>query len=245
MSRNYPPEAKLQGFIESDWIDEVLYRVKPGKEATVLCCRGGSAAPADLLAAKVYHDRRFRGFANDATYQAGRVIMDRRARRAVAAKTEFGRTVQTGLWTAGEFETLRLLHAAGAAVPRPLACSEDVILMEFVGDDSGPAPLLNRVSPARDEAYHLFDALLHNIELWLARDRIHADLSPFNILYWQGALTVIDFPQAIDPRFNPAAHELLRRDIANVCGYFARYEVSADPLQLADTLWCQFEQGDL
>ncbi|MGD9890099.1 MAG: RIO1 family regulatory kinase/ATPase [Dehalococcoidia bacterium] len=30
--------------------------------------------------------------------------------------------------------------------------------------------------------------------MWFARDRIHADLSPFNILYWEGALTVIDFP---------------------------------------------------
>lgn len=245
MSRNYPPEAKLQGFLESDWIDEILYQVKPGKEATVFCCRGGSAAPANLLAAKVYHDRRFRGFANDTTYQAGRVILDQRARRAVAKKTGFGRTVQTGLWTAAEFETLRLLHAAGAAVPRPLACSEDVILMEFVGDDSGPAPLLNRVSPARDEAMHLFDGLLRDIELWLARDRIHADLSPFNILYWQGALTAIDFPQAVDPRFNSDAPDLLQRDIANVCGYFARYGVRADPLCLAADLWRRFEQGEL
>ena len=39
MSRNYPPEARLEGFLDSEWIAEELYRVKPGKEATVLCCR--------------------------------------------------------------------------------------------------------------------------------------------------------------------------------------------------------------
>jgi RIO kinase 1 len=245
MSRNYPPEAKLEGFLDSDWIDEVLYRVKPGKEATVLCCRGGPAAPVGLIAAKVYHDREFRGFANDALYQQGRVIVDRRARRAFANKTHFGREVQSRMWTASEYETLRLLHAAGADVPRPLTCSSEVILMEFVGDDVGPAMPLNRMSPERDEARHLFDCLLGNIELWLAHDRIHADLSPFNVLYWDGRLKVIDFPQAVDPRFSPKAQELLRRDVDNVCRYFARYGVRADPVRLADDLWFRFVRGDL
>jgi RIO kinase 1 len=245
MSRNYPPEAKLDGFIDSLWIDEVLYRVKPGKEATVVCCRGGSAAPVDLIAAKVYHDRGFRGFANDAVYQQGRVITESRARRAFENKTRFGRQVQTGLWTAGEFETLKLLHAAGADVPRPLSSSSDVILMEFVGDEDGPAPPLNRVWPEPAEARHLFERLMRNIELCLAHNRIHADLSPFNILYHEGTLTIIDFPQAVDPRFSPKARELLARDIDNVCAYFVRHGVRTDPVRLADDLWFRFMRGEI
>lgn len=245
MSRNYPPEAKLDGFLDDLWIDEILYRVKPGKEATVICCRGGSTAPVDLIAAKVYHDRSFRGFANDALYQQGRVILDRRTRRAFQNKTSYGREAQSAMWTASEFETLRVLHAAGADVPRPLTCSSEVLLMEFVGDEDAPAMPLNRVSPERDEATHLFETLLRNIELWLSHDRIHADLSPFNVLYWQGALTVIDFPQAVDPRFSPKAHELLERDIDNICRYFSRYGVQADSFRLAGNLWRRFERGDL
>jgi RIO kinase 1 len=245
MSRNFPPEAKLEGFIESNWIDDILYRVKPGKEATVLCCRAGPAAPAGLIAAKVYHDRDFRGFSNDALYQQGRVILDRRARRAFESKTRFGREVQTGLWTAAEYETLRLLYAAGADVPRPLTCSPDVILMEFVGDDEGPAVPLHRLSPEPAEARRLFECLLHNIELWLAHDRIHADLSPFNVLYWNGTLKMIDFPQAVDPRFSHKARELLARDIDNVCRYFARCGVQADAARLADDLWFRFVRGAL
>lgn len=245
MSRNYPPEAKLEGFIESDWIDEILYQIKPGKEATVFCCRGGPEAPDGLIAAKVYHDRDFRGFHNDARYQQGRVILDRRARRAFESKTHFGRRVQAEMWTASEFETLRLLHAAGADVPRPLTCSSDVLLMQFIGDDDAPGTPLHRVAPERAEAQRLLEQLLCNIELWLAHDRIHADLSPFNILYWERSLTVIDFPQAVDPRFSPKARELLRRDIENVCGYFSRYGQRADPLRLADDLWFRFVHGDL
>ena len=31
---------------------------------------------------------------------------------------------------------------------------------------------------------------------------VHGDLSPHNILYWQGEAKLIDFPQVSDPRFN-------------------------------------------
>lgn len=242
---NYPPEAKLDDFLENNWIDEILYSVKPGKEATVFCCRGGPESPVELIAAKVYHDRSFRGFANDSLYQQGRVITNARTRRAVASKTRFGREAQAGMWTGSEYETLGVLYAAGADVPRPLTSSAEVILMEFVGDDEGPGTPLHRVSPERADAQRLFARLLQNIELWLAHDRIHGDLSPFNILHWQGRLTVIDFPQAVDPRFNPKARELLRRDLENVCAYFGRYGVRADPLRLADDLWFRFVRSEL
>ena len=245
VSRNFPPEARLDDFIESNWIEDILYRVKPGKEATVLCCQGGPAAPDGLIAAKVYHDREFRGFANDAVYQQGRVILDRRARRAFEGKTRFGRQVQTGMWTASEFETLKVLHAAGADVPRPLICSSDVLLMEFIGDEEGPAMSLSRAVDGRDEAEGLFASLVRNIELWLRHNRIHGDLSPFNILYWDGALKIIDFPQAVDPRFSPKARELLERDISNVCQFFTRHGVQADARRLADNLWFRFVRGEL
>lgn len=245
MSRNYPPEAKLADYLEDQWLDEILYRVRPGKEATVICCRGGAVAPLPLIAAKVYHDRSFRGFANDAAYQQGRVILDQRARRAFATKTRFGREVQTGLWTAAEFETLKMLHTAGADVPQPFTHSADVLLMEFIGDEDGPAPLLQRVSLERDEAEHLFRILMRNIELWLSLNRIHADLSPFNVLYDNGALKVIDFPQAVDPRFSPEAYDLLARDIERVAAYFVRQGVSIDATRLADELWFRFMRGEL
>lgn len=245
VSRNHPPEARLDDFIESNWIDDILYRVKPGKEATVLCCQGGPAAPPGLLAAKVYHDREFRGFANDAVYQQGRVILDSRARRAFQSKTRFGREVQAGMWTASEFETLKLLHAAGADVPQPFICSSDVLLMEFIGDEEGPAMALGRAVDDRDEAEELFASLMRNIELWLSCNRIHGDLSAFNVLYWEGALKIIDFPQAVDPRFSPKARELLERDIGNVCQFFARHGVRADAGRLADKLWYRFIRGEL
>ena len=33
---------------------------------------------------------------------------------------------------------------------------------------------------------------MHKVELFLACDRIHGDLSAYNVLYWQGNVTLID-----------------------------------------------------
>ncbi|MCB8985989.1 MAG: serine protein kinase RIO, partial [Ardenticatenaceae bacterium] len=66
---------------------------------------------------------------------------------------------------------------------------------------------------------------------------IHGDLSAYNILYWDGDIWLIDFPQVVDARANPHAPELLRRDVTRVCEYFARYGVESDPLQLTLDMW--------
>ena len=86
---------ELDAFHDDGWIADVLHTVKSGKEATVYCCKGGTRAEAGLIAAKVYRPRAWRSFKNDAVYQEGRVIVDRRLRRAVAKKTQTGRGCQS------------------------------------------------------------------------------------------------------------------------------------------------------
>ena len=227
-------EAALDPFFSDGLIEEVLYQLKSGKEATVYCCR----AKDGLVAAKVYKPRGFRGFRNDAVYQEGRVILDRRAARAVARRSDFGQAVKESLWTNHEWETLRVLHAAGADVPRPIAHSNGAIVMEFVGDEDGPAPALKEARLDEEERAEVFEQLMDNIQLWLAYDVVHGDLSPFNVLYHQGAPVVIDFPQAVDPRFNGNAFDLLVRDVSNI----ARYARRDDGFALAERYWSVWER---
>jgi RIO kinase 1 len=245
MSTTTTPAETLAEFFDKELIDELLYPVKSGKEATVYCCRGGPKAPVPLVAAKIYHDRERRNFHNDAVYREGTVILNGRDRRAAAKKTRFGREFLFGAWVVREWETLRKLHNAGADVPRPIAFSERALLMEFIGDEEGAAHPLNRVHLEREQAQKLLAALLRNIELWLACDRVHADLSPFNVLYHAGGLVTIDFPQAVDPRFNANARDLLQRDVDNVCRYFARFGAYASGDWFVDDLWRRFRRSEL
>ena len=243
----------LGGFYRDKWFTDILYRVKGGKEATVYCCRAHPSTGLELLAAKVYRPRMFRAMRNDWIYRQGRDILgadgkairDRRSLRAVRKKTRHGRHVSTASWSQQEYNALRDFHAAGADVPRPLAQSADAILMEYVGDAALPAPILQRVSLPSGEAGGLFERLIRNVELFLTCDRIHADLSAFNILYWQGQIRIIDFPQVADPWSNPSALPLLSRDVERVCQYFARQGVQSNPGRIVNDLWTRFRNAEL
>jgi RIO kinase 1 len=79
--------------------------------------------------------------------------------------------------------------------------------------------------------------VLHNIELMLANNRIHGDLSAFNILYWEGEITLIDFPQSMNPEQSPSTFQVFSRDVTRVCEYFARKGVRSNPHKLAADLW--------
>jgi RIO kinase 1 len=91
----------------------------------------------------------------------------------------------------------------------------------------------------------LFDQIISNVELWLACNIVHGDLSAYNLLLDGDRLVAIDFPQASDPRFNTHASALLSRDIQHVCDYFARWGVESSPSSLTTDLWDRFLRGHL
>ena len=140
-------------------------------------------------------------------------------------------------WLEHEYKTMQILHTAGADVPRPYAIGNNAILMEFIGDAEMAAPTLNQIDLERDEAQLLFERVLHNIEILLSNERVHADLSAFNILYWQGEITLIDFPQAISPLENQNAFLIFERDLQRICEYFIRQGVDVEYRKLARKLW--------
>jgi len=224
---------------------EVLGQLKSGKEATVWCCRAVSANGVSLVAAKRFVELEQRQFRNDALYQAGRHIRDNRGGRAMRGKSEYGREIQFSSWVDQEFDTLKRLHGGGADVPRPLGRSGQTLIMEYVGSEDSPAPLLHRVDLMPDEARTAFDRILRNIRLFLSLDCVHGDLSDFNVLWWNGVPMVIDFPQSVDPRVNENAFGLLVRDIENVCRCFCKYGITGDGQALATELWGKHLNGRL
>jgi serine/threonine-protein kinase RIO1 len=58
-------------------------------------------------------------------------------------------------------------------------------------------------------------------------------------LYWEGAITLIDFPQVVSPRINRNAFSIFERDITRVCEYFSKQGVNADPRKIAGELWAK------
>lgn len=236
---------EIKIFIDDGWIDDLLFLVKTGKEASVYCCRAAPARGSAFFALKVYKSREARSFRDAAIYQEGRIIANARTARAVHNKSRFGRVVEFGAWARHEFTTLSLLHRAGADVPRPMRAADNAILVEFVGYEGRPAPQLRNVRLSPPEAERLLEQALRNIEIMLSCHVVHGDLSAYNMLYVDGSLRLIDFPQAVDARTNRHARSLRARDVANVCRYFAAQGADATPGNFADELWELYQRARL
>lgn len=237
----------LGRFYEDKLITDVLRSVKGGKEANVYCCEAHPSTGLELIAAKVYRPRMFRQLRNDARYRQGRDILDEDGHvvhdggmvHAVRKKSSFGRELAHSSWLAHEYQTLTLLYEAGADVPRPLEQGNNTILMEYLGLESSPAPTLHQVRLPPGQVRPIYHRLMENVELMLTWGRVHGDLSAFNVLYWEGDVWIIDFPQAIDPWDNPDAWDIFQRDIRRLCQYFGRYGLPCDPARIAGELWAR------
>lgn len=235
----------LVSFYEHKWISDVTRRVKGGKEASVYQCNPGAEVDVPLLAVKVYRPRSLRNLKNDQQYRVGRTDLDEDGHalwkeadiNAIIKRTRYGEEVRHQSWIAYELVTLETLYAAGADVPKPFAKEKNAILMEYIGDDGISAPPLSHIALDVDEARPLFERVVRNLDIMLSKDRIHGDLSAYNILYWDGDIKLIDFPQVVIPESNPSSWGIFQRDVTRVCQYFIAQGVDCDPKKLAADLW--------
>ncbi|MEL7240228.1 MAG: RIO1 family regulatory kinase/ATPase, partial [Planctomycetota bacterium] len=136
----------LSEFFEDQLLTDILAKVKGGKEANVYCCLGKDDR---LIAAKIYRPPEFRAMKNDWVYRLGRgetdatgkAARDSREQRAMANRTRFGKELRSGSWIYSEVAALNDCYDAGVCVPQLIAHSERVLLMQYLGDDDGPAPM--------------------------------------------------------------------------------------------------------
>jgi RIO kinase 1 len=238
----------LEQFADAGYITDVVNRVKSGKEATVFCCRAHPSTGRELVAAKVYAIGIGAHYRMNKLYADGRFRMykpDSRQERAIKSGKQHGKEMVFDDWVSQEYANLCAFHAAGADVPAPIAQCGSGILMEYVGDAARPAPTLVGATLSALEAQRLFDQAMRNIRIFLAKDRVHGDLSPYNMLLWKDRLVIIDLPQVVHARWNDEAFNVLKRDIENILQFFSRRGVKASATELAIDLWTKYRREEL
>ncbi len=204
-------------------IDEVLGRLKSGKEANISLVRRGE----QIFAAKVYKDRATRSFKNNSDYKEGRKVRNTRTQRAMDSGGSFGRDAAEQEWKSAEADALFKLAGTGVRIPTPIMFYEGVLLMELVKDAEGrPAPRLIDVAIAPEEAMGVFADIVAQMIAMLCCDVIHGDLSPYNILAAAEGPTIIDFPQVISAVHSSRAEYFFLRDFDNVGRFLAGFDRS-------------------
>ncbi|GAB5096542.1 MULTISPECIES: PA4780 family RIO1-like protein kinase [unclassified Caballeronia] len=233
---------RLIPLLEEGLIDEVISQLMSGKEATVYVVRCQDATRC----AKVYKDAKQRSFRQASSYRDGRKVKNSRQARAMEKGTRYGREMQEALWQNAEVDALFRLANAGVRVPQPFICTDGVLLMELVVDDSGNvAPRLNDVHLTEARALELHAMLLKQVVRMLCAGVIHGDLSEYNILLAAEGPVIIDLPQAVDAAGNNEAAPMLKRDVDNLASYFGQFAPKLLRTDYGTEIWSLFEAGGL
>ncbi len=130
-------------------------------------------------------------------------------------------------WTRREHTILGRLREAGVRAPIPYGHARNILVMEYIGSAEGAAPRLKDARFEDPEA--VYRDLVDQVGR-MVRDAklVHGDLSPYNTLYLDGHVVLIDVAQAIAAD-HPEARRLLVRDITNFAKFFTRLGLPVEP----------------
>jgi RIO kinase 1 len=136
-------------------------------------------------------------------------------------------------WAKKEFKNLDLLYRTKVRVPAPLKRLNNILVMEYIGDENKAAPMLKDVLLRNPEK--IFNEIMTFITRMYKARIVHADLSAFNILMFRQKPYIIDVGQAV-LLDHPTAMEFLKRDIHNIVQYFKKYEIKSNEQTIFEKL---------
>lgn len=213
----------IYDLMTSDYIDMVHYPISTGKEGNVFFATDNEG---DGMALKIFRTSTST-FKRVAKYIEG----DPRFRGVTG-----NRWRMIYAWVNKEFKNLARYADAGIPVPEPITFQQNCLLMEFIGDETGPAPQLkDAVLEDPNDTYG--EVISFIIDGWKEAHLVHGDLSEYNILMDRGEPIMIDVGQAMTTD-NYNAKDLLVRDIRNVNAFFRKRgaDIIDDDVILDETL---------
>jgi len=204
---------RIYKLFSDGYMDKLDFPISTGKEGNIF---RASTADGKLVAVKIFRtstatfrdmakyimgDPRFKGITNN-------------RRKLILA------------WAAKEYRNLQRFTDFGVRVPKPIAHHQNIIVMEYIGDEVEPAREMRDV--VLEDPAGIARKLLDYVKLAYQKAHlVHGDLSEYNVLMLNGDPVIIDVGQAVLLE-HPLSKELLERDVANVARYFRKYDVDID-----------------
>ncbi len=206
--------STLHDLAKSGYFDVLEFLISLGKEAHVFRARDVSG---NFRAVKIYKIETSE-FKNNQKYLFG----DKRF-----AKTKKTKKDMVYAWAKKEYKNLQLLEEAHANTPKPMAVKNNVLVMDFIGENGIAAKSLREENPKDKKT--LEEYYEQTIEFiargFYLKELIHSDLSEYNILVNKKKLVFIDVGQGVI-NSHASAKEFFMRDIKNITNYFTRQGLS-------------------
>ncbi|QZA87526.1 serine/threonine protein phosphatase [Salinarchaeum sp. IM2453] len=114
-----------------------------------------------------------------------------------------------------EYAALQDLYPE-VSVPRPIDHNRHAIVMEKMTGVE-----LSQTQLDDDQVLPVLSLIIEELAAAYQQNRVHADISEYNIFISEDGITIFDWPQSVSAD-HANAPELLERDLENIIGYFSR-----------------------
>jgi RIO kinase 1 len=203
----------VEKLISDRIIDYIDFPISTGKEGNIFLARTPKEKP---LVLKIYRISTAT-FKHMSQYLLGdpRFVSIHKSRRDIIYA-----------WTSKEYKNLEILQKLSIPSPKPIKKINNILVMEYIGDTSKPAPLLKDIQMV--DPKKIYDKIIQYMKkMYRKAGLIHSDLSPFNILIFDNKPYIIDLAQGV-LRDHPRSDDFLRRDIHTIITYFKKFKIDAD-----------------
>ncbi|KAL9111215.1 MAG: hypothetical protein Q9227_004292 [Pyrenula ochraceoflavens] len=201
--------SKIHGVVSTGKEANVFYAESTPEESTAVSSRAIKIYKTSILAFK----DRDKYVSGEHRYQRG---YDKTSNRAIVEE-----------WALKEFRNLKRIHAASIPCPEPIDVRQNVLVMEFLGESESVSALrLKDVEFLQEDSEERWSQIYVTIlsymrKLYQVCKLVHADLSEYNILFYQEKPWIIDVSQSVEDN-HLRSSEFLRKDIKNVNDFFKR-----------------------
>ncbi|XP_028405145.1 serine/threonine-protein kinase RIO3-like [Dendronephthya gigantea] len=227
----------LYKLVNSEILEEVNGCISTGKEACVFHAFGGKME--DKVVPRECAVKVFKTTLNEFKTR-DRYIKDDHRFKDRLGKQNPRKTIK--LWAEKEMCNLSRMMHAGIRCPEVVLLKKQVLVMSFIGNGQHPAPKLKDVALTTPQATQAYKQCIEMMaEMYQKCNLIHADLSEYNMLWYQNEVYFIDVSQSVEP-VHPHALEFLYRDCKNVTSFFEKFGVE---IISAENLFNQVSKLDI
>ena len=201
----------IYSLMKKGLIKEFYGVVSSGKESRIYLAKDSSSK---YLAVKIY-------LVTSAEFRKNRVMYVSGDPRFNRVPNDFRKFIY--LWARREYSNLEAAYNAGVPVPKPLFVENNVLGMEFIGENGQRYPTLVEVRLEREVLEEIYPQVIDAVEkLYHGAELVHGDLSEYNIfLLPNNRISLIDLSQAVHKE-QPQAEQLLLRDLKNIARFFEK-----------------------
>ena len=217
------PKSRLMLYrlVDNNVLERVNGVISTGKEAVILHAEGGTMD--DVAVPKECAVKVFKTTLNEFKNRDKYIRDDFRFRNRFSKQNP--RKV-IHMWAEKEMHNLSRMHNANIACPRVVLLKKHMLVMSFIGRDGRAADKIRDAGLGPD---HIQLAYKQTLDMMVAMyekcNLIHADLSEYNILWFDKQCWFIDVSQAVEPT-HPQALNFLFRDCCNVTHFFHKMGAS-------------------